>query len=262
MKYLIALIGLALTALDCLGASPTYSNFNTNDFTTNTVIGGQISIRVNTNRFVTTNMLSASGFWGSNAATGFITNVNYGFGVKADDTLISTNEVLLWAESSLPGGTNIGFRFQPFSFHGGGFNIDSAGDGTTFGTQTSNATNFFQVGSVRETLPIEVLTDLSRVYIGTNLFLKRNITIGGQQTNTLLSGAGPRLMQVDADGGVSATLATNLVSGGVGEVLVYTNASPVADSILPSDQTRGAVSYKQDGNGSMFIWDNATLSWK
>ena len=51
--------------------------------------------------------------------------------------------------------------------------------------------------------------------------------------------------------------------GGLGtiQVLVYTTTDPTADGVFPSDQTRGAIAYKQDGAGSIFQWNTATLAW-
>lgn len=49
--------------------------------------------------------------------------------------------------------------------------------------------------------------------------------------------------------------------GGIGEVLVYTTTDPATDGIFPTDQTQGAIAYKQNGAGSVFYWDTNALAW-
>jgi len=91
MKYLFALL---LTIAGAWGASPSYSNFNTNDFTTNTVIGGQISIRISTNRFLTAsngNTVISNVFVSSDT---FISNSAFVYG-----DLFVTNEFVVYGHA-------------------------------------------------------------------------------------------------------------------------------------------------------------------
>lgn len=180
MKTLFSFFLLALTAS---AQVPSYKNFNSNDFTMAN-FSGQSNIQISP-KFLTTN------FWGTNAVNGLITNKNYGYGVKADDMVITTNQVLLWAEDPLPVGTNLGFRFQPFSFMGGAFNIDSGGDGSIFGLRTANLSNYFQIGGNRESLSMEVVTNWGWVHFGTNTTFKTNITVKGRLTNEVLTASSP-----------------------------------------------------------------------
>lgn len=100
------------------------------------------------------------------------------------------------------------------------------------------------------------------------------VTVVANTTIELLGGTTTNNVFITSTNAVFLTLSPNMavgtdanralisITGGSGEVLVYTNASPVADSVLPSNQSGGAIAYRQNGNGSVFIWDNATLSWK
>jgi len=173
MKKLLLSILLAFVAVAANGASPDYKNFYPPDFTTNNVSpAGQISIRINTNKFLTTNS-SIAQHWGTNATDGSISNVNFGFGVVADYSSFNTNEVIHFGPLTNGGAT--GFRFQPFSFHGVGFNIDSAGNGTAFGTDVNNSSNWFQIGLTREVPIMEIDTNNS-TFFGSNVTFKRFIT--------------------------------------------------------------------------------------
>lgn len=49
--------------------------------------------------------------------------------------------------------------------------------------------------------------------------------------------------------------------GGTIQVLEYTTTDPVADGILPADQTKAAIAYKQDGTGTTFVWNTSALVW-
>ena len=241
MKTTIFLLCL-LIAPGAFAASPAYSNFNSNDFTTNTVVGGQISIRVNTNRFLTTNS-SVAQFWGTNSADGTITNVNFGYGVVADYSSFNTNEVIHFGPLTNGGAT--GFRFQPFSFHGVGFNIDSKGDGTAFGTDVNNSSNWFQIGRTRQ-VPIAEVTSNDWVFFGTNVTFKRRIT------NEVLQATSPLF----TDGGRALTTAGTLPT------MEYTTTDPTTDGVFPYDLTRGAIAYKRDGTGSIFSWDTVGQVWR
>lgn len=162
----------------------------------------------NSTVWTSTNEIPGTGLgeslWGTNTA-GYITNKNYGWGVHVESAIFDTNEITLFG----PVSGSTGFRFQPFSFHGVGFNIDSAGDGTSFGTQTSNSTNFFQIGSVRETLPFEILSDLSRVYVGTNIVFKGTMTGNGVGLTNLYDSTN----HVVVEAGANITIVSNFTGG-------------------------------------------------
>ena len=49
--------------------------------------------------------------------------------------------------------------------------------------------------------------------------------------------------------------------GTAAQLYTYTGASPTADAILPTDQTKPALAYKLDGTGPLFGWNTATLAW-
>lgn len=51
-------------------------------------------------------------------------------------------------------------------------------------------------------------------------------------------------------------------SGGGGEVMQYTGASPTADGLVPTDPTQPAIAYKDDGSLPIFVWNTTTNIWQ
>jgi hypothetical protein len=49
--------------------------------------------------------------------------------------------------------------------------------------------------------------------------------------------------------------------GGGGQLVVYTGASPTADGLTPTDQTKAAIAYKIDGTGPTYVWNTTTHVW-
>jgi len=45
------------------------------------------------------------------------------------------------------------------------------------------------------------------------------------------------------------------------QIYVYTGATPTADGVMPSDPTKPAIAYKQDGTGPTRFWNTSALVW-
>lgn len=56
-------------------------------------------------------------------------------------------------------------------------------------------------------------------------------------------------------------IVTTGLGGGGGQILVYTTTDPTTDGVFPTDVTKPAIAYKNDGNGATFSWSIATGTW-
>ena len=49
--------------------------------------------------------------------------------------------------------------------------------------------------------------------------------------------------------------------GGTIQVYTYSTTDPTADGVTPADTTKAAIAYKDDGAGSMFVWNITAQAW-
>lgn len=52
------------------------------------------------------------------------------------------------------------------------------------------------------------------------------------------------------------------ISNIVGQVYMYTNASPAADGVFPVTSNRAAIAYKMDGTDISYTWNPVTFIWQ
>lgn len=51
-------------------------------------------------------------------------------------------------------------------------------------------------------------------------------------------------------------------SGGAnGQVMEYTGTDPTSDGLTPTDPTKPAIAYKEDGSTSTYVWNVALQIW-
>ncbi len=172
----------------------------------NIVGGGNVNITTNTSTGQITINSTAGGdsLWATNAAVGYITNKNYGFGVKVDGTHFDTNQIYFF-ETSGPGAR---FAMSHSSFYGSGFSIDRDGEANTFGLVIPNASNWFQASRIAVTPIMEITTNNMTIF-------GSNVTVRSSFTNTPNIGASYRLAVWDANGLLTSGSPTNAILGGV-----------------------------------------------